>query len=148
MLSAALAKTAAHRADLSPGQPIEKRKRCASMPNVAHLRRHLDIWHSDVQYRKASAINFKMSSNGRTLATAIGRCGHAATWLSWPRSRLGQPRQSRLSHDEQRTLMTLCPFSFTLMIGGELPKADAWIVSLLTNRKSSRWISILPKVIR
>jgi len=94
-----------------------------------------DIWHSDVHTRKASAINFKMSSNGRDSRNpAIGQmrtCCHLAILA---RSRLGQPRQSRLSHDEQRTLMTLWSiFPSPLMIGGELPKADAWIVSLLTN---------------
>src|SRR5262249_45695249 len=56
----------------------------------------------------------------------LGRLGPAPGWY--------QPRDSRLTHDEQRTLMTLwCIFPSPLMVGGELPSADAWTVSLLTN---------------
>jgi len=46
----------------------------------------------------------------------------------------GQARQTRLSHDEQRTLLTLWSmFRSPLMMGGNLPSSDAWTTSLLTN---------------
>jgi hypothetical protein len=41
---------------------------------------------------------------------------------------------SRLTHDEQRTMMTLwCIYRSPLMIGANLPDSDAWTTSLLTN---------------
>ncbi len=44
-------------------------------------------------------------------------------------------RPSRLTHDEQRTLMTLWAiYRSPLMMGGNLPDNDAWTTSLLTNR--------------
>ncbi len=56
----------------------------------------------------------------------LGRLGPAPGW--------GQARDTRLTHDEQRTLMTLWSiFPSPLMVGGKLPSADAWTISLLTN---------------
>ncbi len=44
------------------------------------------------------------------------------------------PRASRLTHDEQTTLMTLwCIFRSPLMMGGDLPSLDPWTASLLEN---------------
>src|SRR5262249_36416679 len=46
----------------------------------------------------------------------------------------GKARESRLTHDEQRTLLTLWSIARSpLMIGANLTKADAWTTSLLTN---------------
>ena len=46
------------------------------------------------------------------------------------------PRLSRLSHDEQITLMTLWSiFRSPLMMGGDLPTLDAFTQSLLTNQE-------------
>ncbi len=51
-----------------------------------------------------------------------------------PRPGSGSARQTRLSHDEQRTLMTLwCIFRSPLFMGGNLIKVDDWTKSLLTN---------------
>jgi len=56
----------------------------------------------------------------------LGYLGPAPGW--------GKPRQTRLSHDEERTLMTLWSiFPSPLMIGGDLTAVDPWTVSLLTN---------------
>jgi hypothetical protein len=45
-----------------------------------------------------------------------------------------QERQSRLTHDEETTIMTLwCIFRSPLMTGGDLPTLDAFTASLLTN---------------
>ena len=44
------------------------------------------------------------------------------------------PRMSRLTHDEQTTLMTLwCIFRSPLMMGGDLPSLDPFTASLLEN---------------
>ena len=48
----------------------------------------------------------------------------------------GEERDTRLTRDEQRTLMTLwCVFGSPLMIGAELKRLDDWTASLLTNRR-------------
>ncbi len=53
-----------------------------------------------------------------------------------PRPGAGQARETKFTHDEQRTLMTLwCIFRSPLFMGGNLTKADDWTRSLLTNRE-------------
>ena len=53
-----------------------------------------------------------------------------------PRPGTGMARQTRFTHDEQRTLMTLwCIFRSPLFMGGNLTKVDDWTRSLLTNRE-------------
>ena len=50
------------------------------------------------------------------------------------RAERGDPRMSLLTHDEQRTLMTLwCIARSPLMFGGNLPGNDDFTLSLLTN---------------
>jgi len=50
------------------------------------------------------------------------------------RAERGDPRMSRLSHDEQRTLMTLWTVARSpLMFGGNLPDNDAFTLDLITN---------------
>jgi len=56
----------------------------------------------------------------------IGNLRPAAGW--------GEPRESRLSHDEERTLLTLWSiFRSPLIMGGNLTQSDPWTTSLLTN---------------
>jgi hypothetical protein len=56
----------------------------------------------------------------------LGYLGPAPGW--------GKARVSRLTHDEQRTLVTLWSmFRSPLMVGANLPKSDEWTISLLTN---------------
>ena len=56
----------------------------------------------------------------------IGRLEPAAGW--------GQPRATRLTRDEQRTLLTLWAIARSpLIMGGNLTKCDEWTESLLTN---------------
>jgi alpha-galactosidase len=46
----------------------------------------------------------------------------------------GEPRETRLTHDEQRTLITLwCISRAPLFFGGNLTRLDDWTASLLTN---------------
>jgi hypothetical protein len=56
----------------------------------------------------------------------VGYLGPAPGW--------GKARETRLTHDEQRTLLTLWSiFRSPLMIGANLTRSDAWTTSLLTN---------------
>lgn len=56
----------------------------------------------------------------------LGSLRPAAGW--------GEPRESRLTRDEQRTLLTLwCVFRSPLIMGGNLLLSDDWTRSLLTN---------------
>lgn len=95
-----------------------------------------DLWHSTVPYPQGLGDQFA------NVAKWAGKSepGHWPDADMLPLGRLGpnpgwgQARATKLSHDEQRTLMTLwCIFPSPLMIGGELPSADDWTVSLLTN---------------
>jgi alpha-galactosidase len=53
-----------------------------------------------------------------------------------PRPGEGQARDSRLTHDEQRTLITgWSIFRSPLILGANLTKMDGWTKSLLTNRE-------------
>lgn len=48
----------------------------------------------------------------------------------------GHENTTRLTRDEQRTMMTLwCLFGSPLMLGAEMTKLDDWTLSLLTNRE-------------
>jgi hypothetical protein len=50
------------------------------------------------------------------------------------RAERGEPRMSLLTHDEQRTLMTLWSIARSpLMFGGNLPDNDQWSLDLITN---------------
>jgi len=51
-----------------------------------------------------------------------------------PAAGWGEPRETRLSHDEQRTLLTLWSiFRSPLIMGGNLLQSDDWTTSLLAN---------------
>ena len=123
---------------LSPGPaPLEK---------VGELRKYAqmwrisddvwDIWHSDVPYPQGLGDQFANITRWAGKARPgnwpdadmlpLGYLGPAPGW--------GEARKTRLSHDEQVTLMTLwCIFPSPLMVGGRLPSADDWTISLLTN---------------
>ena len=139
MLSDALRKTGRPIVlSLSPGAaPLEKlgeMRRYAQMWRISDD--IWDLWHSDVAYPQGLGDQFANVAKWAGKAEPghwpdadmlpLGRLGPAPGW--------GKTRDTRLSHDEQRTLMTLwCIFPSPLMIGGELPSADDWTVSLLTN---------------
>jgi len=139
MLSAALAKTGRPIVlSLSPGAaPIEKADEMRKYAQMWRISDDIwDVWHSDVQYPQGLGDQFQNALKWAGLSQPghwpdadmlpLGYLGPAPGW--------GQPRPSRLTHDEKRTLMTLWSiFPSPLMVGGELPKADAWTVSLLTN---------------
>jgi len=139
MLSEALRKTGRPiLLSLSPGAaPIEKTE---EMRKYAHMWRISDdvwdLWHSDVDYPQGLGDQFPRIAKWASLSEPghwpdadmlpLGYLGPAPGW--------GKARQTRLSHDEQRTLFTLWSiFRSPLMMGGDLPSSDAWTTSLLTN---------------
>jgi alpha-galactosidase len=123
---------------LSPGPaPVEKLDQMRTYAQMWRVSNDIwDIWHNDGDYPKGLGDQF--SSIARWAGRAqpghwpdadmlpLGRLGPAPGW--------GEPRDTRLNHDEQRTLLTLwVMFPSPLMVGGELPAANAWTLSLLTN---------------
>jgi alpha-galactosidase len=141
MLSSALAKTGRPIVlSLSPGPaPIEKTEEMRQYAQMWRISNDIwDLWHSDVEYPQGLGDQFvnilKWSGIARpghwpdADMLPLGYLGPAPGW--------GKPRQCQLTHDEQRTLMTLWSiFPSPLMIGGDLTKADDWTESLLTNKE-------------
>jgi len=139
MLSTALAKTGRPIVlSLSPGPaPLEKTEEMRKYAQMWRISNDIwDRWHSTVDYPQGLGDQFANVSKWAGKAQTghwpdadmlpLGYLGPAPGW--------GQPRFTRLTHDEQRTFVTLwCIFPSPLMVGGDLPKADAWIASLLTN---------------
>jgi len=123
---------------LSPGPaPVEKLDEMRKYAQMWRISNDIwDIWHNDGAYPKGLGDQFDYVAQWAGRAEPghwpdadmlpLGRLGPAAGW--------GAPRDTRLTRDEQRTLMTLWViFPSPLMLGGELPAADAWTLSLLTN---------------
>ncbi len=139
MLSTALAKSGRTIAlSLSPGPaPLEKLDEMRKYAQQWRISNDIwDLWHSDVEYPQGVGDQFANVLKWAGLALPghwpdadmlpLGYLGPAPGW--------GVARQTRLTHDEQRTLMTLWSiFPSPLMIGGDLTKADDWTLSLLTN---------------
>jgi alpha-galactosidase len=139
MLSTALKKTGrAIVLSLSPGAaPLDKLDEMRQYAQMWRISDDIwDIWHSDAAYPQGLGDQFANVAKWASLARPghwpdadmlpLGYLGPAPGW--------GSPRQTRLSHDEQRTLMSLwCIFGSPLMVGGRLPEADPWTISLLTN---------------
>ena len=123
---------------LSPGPaPVEKLDEMRKYAQMWRISDDVwDIWHNDGPYPKGLGDQFAYVAAW----AGKGEPGHWPDADMLPLGRLGpapgweKPRDTRLSHDEQRMLMTLwCIFPSPLMVGGELPSADAWTLSLLTN---------------
>jgi hypothetical protein len=139
MLSTALGKTGRSIVlSLSPGPaPLEKTDEMRQYSQMWRISNDIwDLWHSTVEYPQGLGDQFANVAKWAGVAQPghwpdadmlpLGRLGPEPGW--------GQVRDTRLTHDEQRTLMTLWSiFPSPLMVGGELPSADAWTTSLLTN---------------
>jgi hypothetical protein len=123
---------------LSPGAaPIDKvdeMRQSAQMWRISDDT--WDLWHSDVAYPQGLGDQFPRVAQWAKLAEPghwpdadmlpLGTFGPAPGW--------GKARPSRLTHDEQRTLMSLwCIFRSPLMMGGNLTLNDEWTTDLLTN---------------
>jgi len=139
MLSAAIAKTGRPIVlSLSPGPaPIEKIGELREYAQMWRISDDVwDLWHSDVPYPQGLGDQFANVAKWAGRAQPghwpdadmlpLGELGPAPGW--------GTPRATRLTHDEQRTLVTLwCMFHSPLMLGGDLTQMDTWELSLLTN---------------
>ena len=123
---------------LSPGPaPLEKSEEMRQYAQMWRISDDIwDLWHSTVAYPQGLGDQFANVAKWAGKAVPghwpdadmlpLGYLGPAPGW--------GQPRYTRLTYDEQRTFVTLwCIFPSPLMVGGDLPKADAWTTSLLTN---------------
>lgn len=95
-----------------------------------------DVWYSDKNFPQGVKNQFEKAA----LWAGVGRPGHWPDADMLPLGSLrpaagwGEPRDSRLTYDEQRTLITLWSvFRSPLIMGGNLLQADAWTTSLLTN---------------
>ncbi|GAA3233109.1 glycoside hydrolase family 27 protein [Dactylosporangium siamense] len=117
---------------LSPGRDL-------SLEHDAHLRANADMWR----------VSDDLWDRWEDVYDQFDRCArwaHLAGPGSWPdadmlplgrvgiRAERGVDRDSLLTWDEQRTLMTLwCIARSPLMFGGDLPRSDPRTLELLTN---------------
>lgn len=125
---------------LSPGPTaIDKRDEVFKFSQMWRISDDVwDVWYSNKGFPTGVKNQFTHAARW----AGVARPGH------WPDADMlpigslrpvagwGEPRESRLTHDEQRTLMTLwCIFRSPLIMGGNLTKADEWTTSLLTNQE-------------
>jgi alpha-galactosidase len=123
---------------LSPGAaPIEKIDELRKYAQMWRISDDVwDLWHSTVDYPQGLGDQFPRVAKWAPLSEPghwpdadmlpVGYLGPSPGW--------GEPRQTRFTHDEQRTLITLWSvFRSPLMIGGNLTRMDDWTTSLLTN---------------
>jgi alpha-galactosidase len=127
---------------LSPGPaPLEKKDEMRKYAQMWRVSDDVwDLWHSAVPYPQGVGDQFANAAKWAGISEPghwpdadmlpVGYLGPAPGW--------GKPRQTRLTHDEQRTLFTLWSiFRSPLMIGGDLDSTlntDAdWTLALLTN---------------
>ncbi|WP_277208804.1 alpha-galactosidase [Isoptericola croceus] len=117
---------------LSPGTDL-------SLAHLEHLRAHADMWRiSDDLWDRWEDVHDQL---GRTARWAP----HAGP-AGWPdadmlplgriglRAERGEPRDSRLTTDERRTMLTLwCLARSPLMVGGDLPTSDPDTIADLTH---------------
>jgi hypothetical protein len=139
MLSEALRKTGRPIVlSLSPGAaPLDKVDDMRKYAQMWRISDDIwDEWHSDVEYPQGLGDQFSRVAKWAPF-TEVGHwpdadmlpLGYLGPSPGW-----GNPRQTRLSPAEQRTLMTLwCIFRSPLMMGGDLPHNDAATTDLLTN---------------
>lgn len=125
---------------LSPGAaPIEKYDEMKKYAQMWRISDDIwDIWHSSAPYPQGLGDQFAniakwagKSEPGHWPDADMLPLGYLGPAPGW-----GKPRPTRLTHEEQRTLLTLWAiFRSPLMVGGDLTKADDWTTSLLTNRE-------------
>jgi len=123
---------------LSPGPAaIEHAEEMAKYANMWRISDdEWDVWFSSEPFPQGVNNQFERAAKWAAYSKpgnwpdadmlAIGRLEPSAGW--------GEPRASRLTHDEQRTLLTLwAMFRSPLIMGGNLALCDDWTTSLLTN---------------
>ena len=123
---------------LSPGPaPLEK---AAELSRYAQMWRITDdvwdVWHGDKNFPQGIENQFARTAKWAEFSgpghwpdadmLPLGRLEPAPGW--------DKPRTTRLTHDEQRTLLTLWSmFRSPLMMGGNLTLCDEWTQTALTN---------------
>src|SRR5882762_2315442 len=123
---------------LSPGPTsIDKRDEVAKYSQMWRISDDVwDVWYSDKNFPQGVKNQVSRAAQWAGVAKPgnwpdadmlpIGSLRPAAGW--------GDPRETRLTRDEQRTLMTLWSiFRSPLIMGGNLLQLDDWTTSLLTN---------------
>ncbi len=123
---------------LSPGAaPLDKADEMAQYAQMWRISDdEWDVWNSSQDFPQGVNNQFERAAQWAPHSRpgnwpdadmlAIGRLQPSPGW--------GEPRQSRLTHDEQRTLLTLWSiFRSPLIIGANLLQCDDWTKSLLTN---------------
>jgi hypothetical protein len=125
---------------LSPGPaPLDKANELRQYAQMWRISDDVwDLWHSDQPFPQGLGDQFAKVAAWALQSTpghwpdadmlALGYLGPHPGW--------GEPRATRFTHDEQRTLVSLWAIARSpLMVGGDLTAADAWTESLLTNRE-------------
>ncbi len=139
MFSAAIAKSGRPMVlSLSPGPTaLDKREEVSRYAQMWRISDDVwDVWYSKEHFPQGVKNIFPLAARWAGVAKPghwpdadmlpLGSLRPAAGW--------GEPRETRLTKDEQRTLMTLwCIFRSPLIMGGNLLLADDWTTSLLTN---------------
>jgi len=139
MFSEAIAKSGrAMVLSLSPGPTaIDKKDEVSKYSQMWRISDDVwDVWYSDKNFPQGVKNQFARAALWAAVAVPghwpdadmlpLGSLRPAAGW--------GEPRETRLTHDEQRTMLTLWSiFRSPLIMGGNLTRADAWTKSLLTN---------------
>jgi alpha-galactosidase len=123
---------------LSPGPtPVEKSDEVFKYSQMWRISDDVwDVWYSDKDFPQGVKNQVSRAAKWAGVAKPghwpdadmlpIGSLRPAAGW--------GEPRETRLTHDEQRTLLTLWSiFRSPLIMGGNLLRSDDWTLSLLTN---------------
>jgi len=123
---------------LSPGPTsFAKREEVAKYAQMWRISDDVwDVWNSKEQFPEGVKNQFEQAARW----AGFGKSGHWPDADMLPLGSLrpsagwGPPRDSRLTHDEQRTLFTLWSiFRSPMIMGGNLLQADEWTTSLLTN---------------
>jgi len=123
---------------LSPGPaPLEKAAEMAKFANMWRISDdEWDVWQSNEAFPQGINNHFERAAEWAKYSRpggwpdadmlALGQLGPTPGW--------GEPRATRLTKDEQRTLLTLWAiFRSPLIMGGNLTRCDGWTKSLLTN---------------
>jgi alpha-galactosidase len=123
---------------LSPGPaPLDKASELSRYAEMWRISDDVwDVWFSDKDFPQGVGNQFARAAKWAAFSAPghwpdadmlpLGRLEPAAGWE--------KPRTTRLTHDEQRTLLTLWSiFRSPLIMGGNLTLCDEWTLSALTN---------------
>ena len=123
---------------MSPGPaPLEKAEELKKYAQMWRISDDIwDLWHGTTNYPQGVGDQFANAAKWAVVTEPghwpdadmlpLGYLGPTPGW--------GKPRNTRLTHDEQRTMLSLWSmFRSPLMLGGELKSSDEWTIGLLTN---------------